>query len=80
MVKVVKVIRGVINTKSSSTSVETFTTNVHRRGKFVYNPCVFCQGKHFKDECDQCRELSGRKQQLFSQGWCFVCLKTGHEF
>ena len=46
----------------------------------MYNPCVFCQGEHFNDECDQYRELSDRKQQLLSQGRCFLCLKTGHVF
>ena len=68
------------DTKPSSVSVETFTTNVQRRSKFVYNPCVFCQGEHFNDECDQYRELSDRKQRLLSQGRCFLCLKTGHVF
>ena len=50
------------DTKPSSASVETFAANVQRRGKFVYNPCAFCQGEHFNDECDQYRELSDRKQ------------------
>ena len=67
---------------SSSGSVETFATNV-QRGKFVsncINPCVFCQGGHFNDECDQYKELADRKQQLLSQGCSFLFLKTGHIF
>ena len=50
------------DTKPSSASVETFAANVQRRGKFVYNPCAFCQCEHFNDECDQYRELSDCKQ------------------
>ena len=46
----------------------------------MYNPCVFCQGEHFNDECDQYRELPDRKQRLLSQGQCFLCLKTDHVF
>ena len=71
------------DTNSSSTSVETFATNVQGKGRFVpncLNPCVFCQGSHFNDECDQYKELADRKQHLRSQGLCFLCLKTGHIF
>ena len=67
---------------SSSGSVEAFATNV-QKGKFVFNclnPCVFCQGAHFNDECDQYKELADRKQQLLSQGRCFLCLTTGPIF
>ena len=37
------------DTNSSSASVETFSTNVQGKGRFVpncLNPCVFCQGSH----------------------------------
>ena len=44
------------------------------------NPCVFYQGGHLNDECDQYKELAGCKQQLLSQGHCFLCLNTGHIF
>ena len=54
--------------------VETFATNVRKsRGS-----CIFCKGEHFSDECDQCKELSDRKQKLLSQGQCFLCFKIGH--
>ena len=62
------------DTNSSSGSVETFATNV-QKGRFVpncLNPCVFCQGGHFNNECDQYKELADRKQQLLSQGRCFL--------
>ena len=71
------------DTNSSSTSVETFATNVQGKGRFVpncLNPCVFCQGSHFNDECDQYKELADHKQHLRSQGRCFLCLKTRHVF
>jgi len=42
--------------------------------------CVFCSGQHFNDECDKCKELNDRKQQLLAQGRCFLCLKPGHMF
>ena len=62
------------DTNSFSTSVEAFATNVQRKGKFVpncLNPCVFCQGDHFNDECDRYKELADHKQRLLSQGRCF---------
>ena len=62
--------------------METFATNV-QKGKFVsncLNPCVLCQGGHFNDEGDQYKELADSKQQLLSQGRCFLCLKTGNIF
>jgi len=52
-------------TKSSSAPVETYATNIQRKGKFVsssWNSCVFCQGENFSDECDQYRELAECKQ------------------
>ena len=66
------------NRQGSNTNlplVETFTTNVQRRGKGI---CVFCKAEHFSDECDQCKELSDHKKKFLSQGRCFLCLKTGH--
>ena len=41
--------------------------------------CVFCQGGHFNDD-DQYKESADCKQQLLSQGHCFLCLKTGNIF
>ena len=71
------------DTNSSSASVETFATNVQGKGKFVpncLNPCTFCQGSHFNNECDQYKEMTDRMQHLLSQGCGFVCLKAGHIF
>ena len=39
---------------------------------------VFFKGEHFIDECDQCKKLSDQKQNLLSQGQCFLCFKIGH--
>ena len=41
---------------------------------------MFCQGKHFNDECEQCKLLADRKQMLLSFGQCFLCFTTGHTF
>ena len=66
---------------TSGSPVEAFATTVRGRGKGTsncLNPCVFCKGEHFNDECDQYVELNDRKQQLLSQGRYFLCLKPGH--
>jgi len=56
-------------------SVDTFSTNVQRRGKS--SNCVFCKGDHYNDECDGVKTLAERKQKLIS---CFPCFKVGHTF
>ncbi|XP_065891574.1 uncharacterized protein [Dysidea avara] len=59
-------------------SVDTFTTNVQRRGRSP--SCVFCRGDHFNDECDRVKTLAERKRKLITQGRCFLCFKVGHTF
>jgi len=62
---------------------ETFATNVQRRTRSGFrnqNPCVFCQGEHFNDECDQYKVLTDHKQRLLSLGRCFLCFKIAHTF
>ena len=59
-------------------SVDTFATNVQRRGKGPN--CVFCKGDHYNDECDRVKTLVERKQKLINQGRCFLCFRVGHTF
>ena len=59
----------------------TFAVDVQRKAKGTpRNPCLFCQGQHFNDECEQYKLLADRKQRLLSLGRCFLCFKTGHTF
>ena len=59
----------------------TFAVDVQRKAKGTpRNPCLFCQGQHFNDECEQYKLLADRKQRLLSLGQCFLCFKTGHTF
>ena len=39
--------------------------------------CIFCEGKHWSDECQQYRDLKTRKEKL--KGRCFICLKKDHQ-
>jgi len=49
-------------------SVDTFATNVQRRGKGPN--CVFCKGDHYNDECDRVKTLAECKQKSINQGRC----------
>jgi len=71
------------NQTSNQLPTETFATNVQRRTRSGFrnqNPCAFCQGEHFNNECDQYKVLTERKQRLLSLGRCFLCFKIGHTF
>ena len=61
-------------------SVETFAANVERKRIAPHNPCVFCKGDHFNDECESFKSLTEHKQKLLTQGRCFLCFKAGHTF
>ena len=39
---------------------------------------IFCKGTHFNDNCDKYSTIANRKNQLTSQGRCFIYLKIGH--
>ena len=41
-------------------SVETFAANVERKRITPRNPCVFCKGDHFNDECESFKSLTER--------------------
>ena len=59
----------------------TFAVGIQKKTKGTpRNPCVFCQGQHFNDECVQYKLLADRKQRLLSFDRCFLCFKTGHTF
>ncbi|XP_073249615.1 uncharacterized protein [Porites lutea] len=38
--------------------------------------CVYCQGKHWSDECKKYATVAARKEKI--KGQCFICLKPGH--
>ncbi|XP_044180058.1 uncharacterized protein LOC114970531 [Acropora millepora] len=38
--------------------------------------CVYCQGKHWSDECKTYATVAARKEKI--KGQCFICLKPGH--
>ena len=38
--------------------------------------CVYCQGKHWRDECKKYATVAARKEKI--KGQCFICLKPGH--
>ena len=61
-------------------SVETFAANVERKRIAHRNPCIFCKGDHFNDECESFKSLTERRQKLLTQGRCFLCFKAGHTF
>ena len=42
-------------------SVETFAANVERKRIAPRNPCIFCKGDHFNDECESFKSLTERK-------------------
>ena len=59
----------------------TFAVDVQKKTKGTpRSPCVFCQGLHFNDECEQYKLLADRKQMLLSFGQCLLCFNTGHTF
>ena len=41
-------------------------------------PCIFCKGTHFNDICNKYSTITNRRNQLTSQGRCFMCLKIDH--
>ena len=41
-------------------------------------PCIFCNGSHFNDCCNEYGDIQTRKKHLQKQGRCFICLKGGH--
>ena len=61
-------------------SVETFAANVERKRIAHRNPCIFCKGDHFNDECESFKSLPERKQKLLTLGRYFLCFKAGHTF
>ena len=38
--------------------------------------CIYCNGKHWSDECKQYPTVTSRKEKI--NGLCFICLKPGH--
>ena len=38
--------------------------------------CVYCQGKHWSDECKKYATVAARKEKI--KGQCFICLIPGH--
>ncbi|XP_068758452.1 uncharacterized protein [Montipora capricornis] len=38
--------------------------------------CVYCQGKHWSNECKKYATVAARKEKI--KGQCFICLKPGH--
>ena len=43
-------------------------------------PCVFCNEKHYNENCAEYKSLPARKQRLRELGRCFICLQKGHTF
>ena len=43
-------------------------------------PCVFCNDKHYNENCAEYKSLPARKQRLRELGRCFICLQKGHTF
>lgn len=63
------IVRTSNNQTSDRSSVDTFAVGVQKRAKGTpRNPCLFCQGQHFIDECEQYKLLAERKQRLLSLG------------
>ncbi|XP_078343990.1 uncharacterized protein LOC144629631 [Oculina patagonica] len=40
------------------------------------NVCIYCNGKHWSDECRKYPTVAARKEKI--KGHCFICLKQGH--
>ena len=45
-------------------------------GSFSDPSCVYCNGKHYSDQCTQFSTVAARKQRL--NGRCFKCLSESH--
>ena len=57
------------NMTPEQSSDGTFAVDVQKKTKGTpRNPCLFCQGQHFNDECEQYKLLADRKQRLLSFG------------
>ena len=41
-------------------------------------PCIFCDGDHYNDQCDKYTTLVARIRKLNEKKRCFICLKPGH--
>ena len=56
----------------------TFAVDVQKKAKGTpRNPCLFCQGQHFNDECEQYKLLADRKQRLLVWVDVFFVLRLG---
>ena len=42
--------------------------------------CVFCNEKHYNENCAEYKSLPARKKRLRELGRCFICLQKGHTF
>ena len=40
------------------------------------NVCIYCNGKHWSDECKKYPTVTARNEKI--KGHCFICLKPGH--
>ncbi|CAF1104794.1 unnamed protein product [Didymodactylos carnosus] len=65
------------STKTSphrSTTETLFTT---ASGKVLEQKCIYCERKHWSDECRTFATIEARKKKI--KGCCFICLKRGHQ-
>ena len=54
--------------------------HTHQNGdKKKKRNCVFCNGSHEEADCEYVKTVEERKNLIFKQGRCLVCLNKGHK-
>lgn len=40
--------------------------------------CIYCNGKHLESEFEEVKTIEERKNLIYKQGQCFICLNINH--
>ena len=63
------------NTRFTGEALLSSEIDKQKSTKRTYR-CIFCEGKHWSDECQQYPDLITRKEKLKRR--CFICLRNDH--
>ena len=62
--------------KTTTEALFSFTNPPKDQKVRKRNVCIYCNGKHWSDECKKYPTVTARKEKI--KGHCFICLKPGH--
>ena len=55
---------------------EALLSSELKKSKIKYSKCIFCEGSHWSDECQQYQDVDSRKTKIKNR--CYICLKENH--